>query len=288
MLERIFGSALTEFASNFFSMETLRSITLHGIKTLLIFIIAYIVLRLGRVLIDQTMKPKEGKLQFVEEKRAKTLATLLKSILQYVVYFMTAITVLEEFNVPTTSVLAGAGIVGLAIGFGAQNLVKDVITGFFLILENQFSVGEHVTIGGIEGIVEEMGLRVTKVRAWGGELNIIPNGEISMVTNHNRGSMRALVEVGIAYEEDIDKAIAVIERVCGKLAKENADITEGPMVLGVQNLGDSDVVIRIVAYTRPLAQWSIERILRKQIKEAFDLEGIEIPYPRTVIIQKSC
>src|SRR5690606_35032709 len=157
---------------------------------------------------------------------------------KYVLYFIGTVIILDMFNINTSSILATAGIGGLAIGFGAQSLVKDVITGFFILFEDQFSVGDYVKIDSYEGIVEELGVRVTKLRDFSGELHIIPNGNINTVTNKARGAMRALVKVSIAYEEDIDRAIKILDGVCNRLKQSNKSIEEGPTILGVSDLGE--------------------------------------------------
>lgn len=209
---------------------------------------------------------------------------LIKSILTYVIYFIAFTAVLKLFGVEISGLIATAGIGGLALGFGAQNLVRDVITGFFILFEEQFGVGNYVEVGGIEGIVEEMALRVTKIRSFNGDLHIIPNGEISKVTNKSNGKMRALVEIPISYEEDIDNVINLLNKVSEKLKRENTQILEGPIVQGVSKLGDLGVVISVVAKTIPMEQWSVERLMRKEFKQALDHAGIEIPYGKAVVI----
>jgi len=261
-----------------------------GITVLGTLVLAFIGIKIGDVLIDRVLKPRTQTYYF-DERRILTLRTLAKSILRYAVYFIVGFTILGQLAALTgttlSGFLAGAGILGVALGFGAQNLVRDVITGFFILLENQYAVGEYISTGGFSGFVEEMGLRVTKLRDWGGETHIIPNGQITVVTNHSRGSMRAMVEVGIAYEEDIDRALNVMNTVAREIAREMPDvIEEGPEVLGVVALGPSEVVIRTVAKTKPMEQWRVEREMRKKYKEAFEREGIEIPYPRRVVISK--
>lgn len=144
--------------------------------------------------------------------RVDTLRTLVTSLIGYVIFFIALVAVLEKFDVDTTGIIAGAGILGLAIGFGAQGLVSDVVTGFFVLLENQVNVGEYVTINNFSGVVEETGLRVIKVRGFNGDLHFIPNREIGSLTNHSRGNMQALVDFTIAYKENVDQAI----RVCRK------------------------------------------------------------------------
>ncbi|WP_027717106.1 mechanosensitive ion channel family protein [Desulfovirgula thermocuniculi] len=251
-----------------------------GLKVVVVILLAWLLLRLGDAAIDRFFARRGG-----ENRRVNTLRTLLKSGLHYTAYFMIIVTALSLCGVKVEAILAGAGIVGLAVGFGAQSLVRDVITGFFILLEDQFAVGDYITAAGVSGTVEEMGLRVTKLRDFGGQLHIIPNGQISMVTNYSKGNTRVLVEVGVAYEESLERVLGVLKKVCEEASGELSEvIVEGPKVLGVEGFGPHDVVIRIVAYTKPLHHWYVERELRRRIKEAFDREGIEIPYPRRVVI----
>ncbi len=250
------------------------------LKILIIIVLA----RLGWMLV----RPAVGKLLAssarLEEKRLKTLETLLISVGRYGIGFAALLAVLRVLDIDTASILAGAGIVGLALGFGAQNLVRDVITGFFIVFEDQFAVGDYVTTGGESGIVEEMGLRTTKVRDFAGNLHVIPNSNITHTTNHSRGNMRAMVDVGVAYEEDIERVLKVLNQTMEELARSNPAIREGPNVLGLARLGESEMVFRIIARTEPMAQWAVERQMLKAIKTAFDQEGIEIPYPRRVVV----
>jgi small conductance mechanosensitive channel len=220
----------------------------------------------------------------VEEKKAKTMASLLKSIIRYIIYFLTIMIVLDLLDIQTAPILASAGIIGLAVGFGAQNLVRDVITGFFLIFEDQFSIGDYIAVAGVEGIVEEIGFRTTKIRDFGGQLHIVPNGSIDKVTNFVTGNMRVLVEVMISYDEDVERVLHVLDACCVKAAQDLDVITDGPRVLGVQELADSGIKILIWAKTKPMEQWAISRELRKRVKEAFDEENITIPYPHFVIV----
>jgi len=265
------------------------------VKALVIILLAVMLIRFTNRLIEKFFQEaeEEGReYRFFERRRVKTLVTIINSIFRYAIYFMAGISLLSVFvDEAGRSVLAGAlagvGIVGLAVGFGAQNLVRDVITGFFIVFEDQFSVGDYVTIGNVSGIVEEMGLRVTKLRDFTGELHIVPNGLIEQTTNHNRGPMRVWIEVGIAYEEDIDHAIAVMEEALEKARAEIDTIMEGPKVLGVQSLADSSVVIAVWAKTVPMEQWAVGRELRKRLKQALDAAGIEIPYPRQVFVPPS-
>jgi len=282
-----FLNKLTENLMNYVTTDALTGIGLSLLKIVIILILTKLALMFGDKLVDKLFSTRINPAAYFQERRATTLIALLKSVLLYVIYFIAIVSVLTELNVPVAPILAGAGVVSLAVGFGAQSLVKDVITGFFIIFEDQYSVGEYVSLGNVSGIVEEIGLRVTKLRDWNGELHIVPNGQVVQVTNFNRGSSRALVEVGVAYEVDIDKAIEVMEKAGQEVAEQLSEIiVEAPQVLGVVNFGPQEVILRMIARTQPLEQWRLERELRKKLKEAFDAEGIEIPYPKRVFIQE--
>ena len=250
---------------------------------ILIFVVIRLISAVFNKLIDRTIKLESmSKLQITDSRR-DTLTAILKRIVRYILYFMGIVISLELFSINTTSIIATAGIGGLAIGFGAQSLVKDIITGFFILLEDQYTIGDYIQINDKDGVVEELGLRVTKVRDFSGELHIIPNSSINIVTNRTRGAMRALVKMTIAYEEDIDNALRVMESVSNEIASSNENIVEGPTVLGISEMANSGVVITAVAKTIPMEQWSVERMMRKAYKQAFDKEGIEIPYSKLVI-----
>lgn len=227
-----------------------------------------------------------GRKERISPGRSKTLQSLAKNIFSYVLIFIFAVTILQIFGIKATAILAGAGVVGLAVGFGAQGLVSDVVTGFFILLERQIDVGDYVTTGSYSGIVEQIGLKTTQIRGFDGTLHYIPNREITSLSNHSRGNMRALVDIGISYDDNIDEAITVLQETCDKIAEVNQAIVEGPNVIGVQTLGSSDVVLRIIAKTENMEQWAVERQLRKALKEALEANGIEIPFPHQVLIQK--
>jgi len=275
------------FINNFFKTES-GNLNIFGklIKIVLIFIIIKILTKITYMIIDRAVKRKKNSIFYRDEKKINTLTTVLKNIIKYVFYFIGLVMVLDMFDISTSSILATAGIGGLAIGFGAQSLVKDIITGFFILFEDQFSVGDYVKIGEYEGVVEELGVRVTKIRAFSGELHIIPNSNIQTVTNRTRGNMRALVVVTVAYEEDMDKVNKVLNEVCEELKANNENIVEGPNVIGISNLGEYGMDFTIIARTQPMEQWGVEREIRKKVKEAFDRENIEIPYPKRVIHEK--
>ncbi|MDR7857328.1 MAG: mechanosensitive ion channel family protein [Tissierella sp.] len=253
------------------------------LKILIIIIIIKLIISLTNKLIDRTLKNKKGKNIFINNKRANTIGEVLKKIVKYILYFIGIMIVLDMFNVNTTSILATAGIGGLAIGFGAQSLVKDIITGFFILIEDQYAVGDYIKIESLEGVVEELGLRVTKLRDFSGDLHIIPNGTVQVVTNKSRGAMRALVKVFVAYEEDIERVSKILEVICEDIKSKNDSILDGPSILGITDLGESNISITIVAKTKPMEQWSVEREIRRMVKEAFRKENIKTPYPGRVI-----
>lgn len=271
--------------SNFFLISEDGGLNSLGklISAVIIFIAVMILVKISNKIIETTFNNRKiNKLQ-VSDRRLTTLTDILKKVIKYILIFIGIVTSLELFGINTTSIIATAGIGGLAIGFGAQSLVKDIITGFFILLEDQYAIGDHIRIDSKEGIVEELGVRVTKVRAFSGDLHIIPNGSITIVDNMTRGAMRALIKVAVAYEEDVDRAMEVMDRVGKSVASENTNIVDGPTVLGISDFGSSDVVITMVAKTKPMEQWAVERELRKKIKEAFKRENIEIPYSKVVV-----
>lgn len=228
---------------------------------------------------------KKSKFKLVgEEKRIDTIQSIIVSVVRYTIYFIGFTPILEMFGIKMSSVIAAAGVGGLAVGFGAQSLVKDVITGFFILLENQFQVGDHVIIDDLKGIVEEMTLRVTTLRNLNGDVHIIPNGSIVRVTNKCKGTMKTWIEIAIAYEEDIDNVIDKLNNLFNSL--ENKNILGKAKVIGVTGFGSSEVVLTIMIPCTPLKQWEVETFLRKEIKNMFNKENIEIPYPKRVIMQE--
>lgn len=266
-----------------FSSELLWSYLIKIVNSIVVLIISGLVIKFGNKYIDNLLKREREK--YI--RRRNTLILLLRSALRYVIYFISSIIILSIFNVPVASLLAGAGIIGLAVGFGAQSLVKDIINGFFILFEDQFAVGDYIKVASVDGVVEELGLRTTRLRSFAGEIHIIPNGEINQVTNYSSGNMRVMVDVGVAYEEKPSQVIDVLEELAGEIALEKSEvITDGPTVLGVQELAVSSVVIRIWAKVKPMEQWQVARYIRQRIKERLDERGIEIAYPHVVLLSK--
>ena len=256
------------------------------IRISLIVIIAGIVVKIGKKVIANIFMIREKSALRTSERRETTMLKLLNNILTYVVYFIAIMTILSILEFDVKALLAGAGILGLAVGFGAQSLVKDIITGFFIIFEDQFAVGDYVRINTFEGTVEEIGLRTTKIKGINGEINIIPNGNILEVTNFSIYNSIAVVDVGIAYEGDVDEAERVIRNMLEKLPERYEDLMSTPQLLGVQSLGPSEVVLRITAETAPMRHFYMARELRKELKNTLDKHGIEIPFPRMVMYNR--
>lgn len=271
------------------SSDQLKFLGVKAIQIIGVLAGARLIINLGQLAVKQFFEKHKHEYDndsLIENRRSETLKKLLLSVITYIIFFIAFIMVLQIFNVNTSAILASAGILGLAVGFGAQNLVKDVISGFFILFENQFNVGDYVVIDEVEGTVEEIGLRTCKIRQWTGQLNIIPNGEITRVTNYNRGPMLALVTVGIAYEEDVDRAIAVLTQECEAAFREIEAVIDMPQVQGVTGLEDSSVNIRIAAPALPGSYSAVERELRRRFKNALDRAGIKAPYPKRVLYQR--
>lgn len=241
--------------------------------------IAWLACHFFGILVDRFFTPESGAKKFyLEEKRARTLSALLKTILRYTVYFIATVMLLQEFKIDTTSMIAGAGIIGLAVGVGAQSLVKDFITGFFIILEDQYAVGDYIVSGEMSGTVEEMGFRVTKLRDANGVLHILPNSSISRISNFTRGYMQAVINIPLAYEADLGEVFTLLEAV-GREVSAMPEVLEGPKVVGVVDLRPGEVVVRMVAKTVPLEQTKVEAAVRHKVKLLFDKEQIPAPVP---------
>ncbi len=255
------------------------------LKIIIILVAIKVLTKVAYVLIDNFFKREQMLKLSMKKRKAKTLAAIIKSVCKYLFYFIGLIPILEVFGISTSSILATAGVGGLAIGFGAQSLVKDIITGFFILFEDYFSVGDYIKTSNYEGIVEEIGIRSTRLRAFSGDLYIIPNGYIETVTNMSRGDMRALIDIRISYKDDIDNAIEALDAVALKMI-DDEDINAGPTVLGVTNLAKEDIVLSIQAMVKPMQQWSIERKLRKAVKEEFQKRGITISDGTRVFVER--
>lgn len=263
----------------------------HGIRILVIILIAvalYFILRhfvplLVRRPVARRMK---GELEEEIRQRTDTLSSALINIGTIIIAIIAILTILPEFGVNITAAIAGLGIAGIAVGLGAQSLIKDIIASIFILLENQYGVGDVVNIAGIGGLVEEIGLRRTVLRDLDGIVHSVPNGEIKTASNFTKGYSRVNLNVSVAYGEDLDHVIEVINRICQEMAQDpkwKADFITTPQVLRVDNLGESGIDIKILGDTKPIRQWDVMGELRLRIKRTFDKEGIEIPWPHTKV-----
>lgn len=259
----------------------LRSTGIIILQLILIWIAYLIAKSIGKRMISRTFANMK-KRQKMTEGRATVLERLLLSTLSYTLLFVVAVVIFGIFGLPISGLIAGAGIIGLAIGFGAQGLVSDIVTGFFLLVEKWADVGDYIITAGVDGVVEEVGLRTTQIRGFDGVLHFIPNRNIANLSNYSRGQMRALVEMGISYNDNIDEAIKIAQGVCDHMAENDENIVEGPNVDGVQTISDHEVVLRVSAQTANMMQWGVQRSLWKALKEAFDEHGIDMPYNHQV------
>jgi len=220
------------------------------------------------------------------QKRTDTLRPIFSGAASIMIAVVVLFMVLAELDISIAPVLAGFGIAGIAVGFGAQYLIRDLIAGFFILLENQYRVGDVAKVADIAGMVEEVHLRKTVLRDLDGIVHHVPNGEIRVASNFTRKFSRVNLDVPVAYGTDLDHAFEVINRVGEEMAKEDYwrdIILEPPRVLRVNNFGDSGIDIKILGDTKPIRQWEVMGELRKRIKKAFDEEGIEIPWPHTKV-----
>jgi moderate conductance mechanosensitive channel len=262
----------------------------NGIKIVVIVAVAWLLKIIAKRFIQRIVKAavtsEKIQMEDAELKRMNTLVRIFSWTINTIIVVIATMMILQQFGVEIAPLLASAGIVGVAVGFGGQYLVRDVISGFFIILENQYRIGDVVSIEGLNGTVEDISLRITTLRDMNGTVHYIPHGEIKKVSNSARQFGRINLNVGIAYEADIEFVRNVVNRVGNELAADPAwkeAINVAPQFLRVDSLDDSSVSIKITGETKALKQWDVSGELRKRIKEAFEREGIEIPYPQRVI-----
>ncbi|AOH57368.1 mechanosensitive ion channel protein MscS [Peribacillus muralis] len=248
------------------------------IKIFLVLLLSRIIITIGKTLLNKFFKARLRSPLRVTERREATLIKLLENIITYVINFIALMMILEIFGLHVMPLLAGAGVIGLAIGFGAQSLVKDIITGFFVIFEDQFSVGDYIKINTYEGEVIEIGLRTTKIKSNAGELHFIPNGSIIQVTNYSILNSKAVVDVTIANDGSIERAERVLIELLNSMEGKYDALVKAPEFLGIETINPDDVVLRVTAETKPMQNVEFSRILRKEISAALDLIGVKSTY----------
>jgi len=267
--------------------ETLLSwFTLHGIKILVILIAVVLINRVGKKFIEKTIRKAIKHVDHeAETKRENTLIGIFSGGLKVVVWLVAIMTVLPEFGIEVGPILAGAGILGVALGFGAQYMIRDFLAGLFIILENQYRVGDVVCLDDTCGGVEDVTLRKTVLRDLDGKLHHIPNGAFKKAANLTGDYSRAHMNVSVAYKEDLDKVMALINKVGREMAKESPwkDYIIKPIQVagpGPDKFGDSGIEIKVLGETKPLKQWDTLKEFRRRLKVAFDKENIEFPFPQ--------
>ncbi len=252
-------------------------------KIIAIIIIAYLVIRLGKKIIERIFTPRENSPIRISKRREETLKKLIENTLVYTVYLLTILTLLQTVGIKIGPLLAGAGIAGLAIGFGAQNLVKDIISGFFIVFEDQFAVGDHVLVSDVEGNVEEIGLRTTKIKSFAGERYVIPNGNITQVTNFSIHNGIASALINLPYETDIERAKDVINKTSERMFRETDYFVEVPKLLGIESLDLSHYVVKVIGETAPDEQWEVGRYMREAYQKALYVDDLSLPAPRLIM-----
>lgn len=270
--------------ADFFSVEA-ATVVRTGARIVAIWVLAWLIIQLVGFIarrIEKRVDDGNDLITTQREKRGRTISQLLRGVGRIIAVLVAVLLTIQVF-MPIGPILAGFGILGLAVSFGAQSLVKDIISGFFMLLENQFGVGDVIEAAGKSGSVERMSLRVVVLRDLQGRLHIIPNGEIKSVTNMTAGWARAVVDVAIGYDADLERALVVVNDEAARFAAdpEWKSRFDGPIeVQGVEQLGDSAVVIRVLIRTVAGSQWAAAREFRRRIKLRLDREGIEIPFPQ--------
>jgi len=240
--------------------------------------------RAGSRLIDRLLRPLEGASDYpVKVQRARTLGPLMKSVSRYALAFMALMVTLREVGVDIRALLVSAGVLGLAVGLGAQSLIKDVITGFFILFEGLIAVGDVIEVGSHVGTVESIGLRVTKLRMLNGAQRVIPNGELTQFANYNKGWARAVLDVTVAYDVDVRRALELLERLAREWGRETGLALEDPQAQGIVRFGDGELGLRLMVKVPADKRAEAEMELRRRIKETFDREGIQVPSAERVV-----
>lgn len=269
------------------SSEGLQWIITSGLKILLIIILMLVSLRIARIISRKIFSVFQREESDIEsQKRIDTLSSVLRYIMNITIISLSLVIILSELGVQIGPILAAAGVLGLAVGFGAQSLVQDLISGFFILFEDQIRVGDVVQVSGKGGLVEKINLRMTILRDLAGNVHYIRNGQINLVTNMTKGYSRYVFDIGVAYREDIDQVIQVMKEVDEDLRNDpeyGNDILEPLEVLGLDQFADSAIIIKARTTTKPIQQWRVAREFNRRLKKRFDKENIEIPFPHVTL-----
>jgi len=284
------GSYIDEFMPKLIEIGVGSGLAL--VRILLIAVAAYVGAKFLRLAINRLETILIGTASASEivpgpaAKRIRTLTNVIWTIVFGVIWFVAALTILGQIGVNVGPIIAGAGVVGLAVGFGAQNLVKDLVSGFFLILENQVRVGDVAIINGTGGLVEAITFRTIVLRDLAAVVHVFPNGSINTLSNMTKGWSAYVIDMGVAYKEDTDRVVEVMRQVSEQMQAEpeyKAAMLDAIEIFGVDEFGDSAVTIKARLKTQPLQQWTVGREYRRRLKKAFDAAGIEIPFPHRTL-----
>ena len=287
-MESFFSKILKSITDFFDNIGDYADVVLIAIiKIIGIIIVARIIISLSRRVTRRIVKSRIArKPHSTLAKKGETIQTVTDSIVKYAIYFFAVMGILGVLGLGTavSSMLAAAGIGGIVIALGAQSLVKDVVSGMFMLFENQLTVGEYIKIGDHEGTVDAVTLRTTTIIKFTGEAVTIPNGNISTVVNYSRGGHLAIIDMPVAFDTDIERAGEIMRGAALDYMAGHDNILEEPRVLGIIEFGDSQMVLRMVMRVKPLTHWETERDLRRAVKESFDKYGMAVPYPHRVVI----
>lgn len=280
-----------EYINTYFT-AALPSLINHGVTILVIVILTYILQHFGLAFIQRLIKKLIARntqaSDLARQKREDTLVRIFSTTLRILVWLIAGLMILQELGIAIGPLLAAAGVAGLAFGFGGQYLIRDLISGLFIILENQYRIGDVVCFNKTCGLVEDISLRMTTLRNLDGVVHHVPHGDISRVDNLSKQFARVNLDVGIAYDSDLETVIKVVNEVGTTLAADpdwSEKIIKAPQFLRVEDFADSAIMIKILGDTKPLLQWEVTGELRKRLKLAFDANGITIPFPQRVVHQ---
>jgi small conductance mechanosensitive channel len=265
--------------------ELIEWLTSSGLRIVLIVVLVFVALLAAKWLANRLFRAM-GKKDEEMKKRAETLSSVVMTILGITAVTIGAVMILGEFGIAIGPMLAALGIVGVAVGFGAQHLVRDIITGFFILMDDQIRVGDVVSVADKAGLVERIGVRLTVLRDLSGNVHYVRNGEITVVTNMTRDFSFYVFDIGVAYREDVDEVIAAIKEVDEGMRTDEAfaDLILEPVeVFGLDRFADSAVIIKARTKTRPIRQWAVGREFNRRLKKRFDELGIEIPFPHLTV-----
>lgn len=270
-------------------VDKLTSVVLSSALIVTVSVVGLVLVQVAGKLVLNKVRALDG-IGTDRRQQFETLVQISRWVLDIAIVATALLMLLSTFGLDIAPLIAGVGVVGLALSFGAQTLIKDLIGGLLIVVENQYSVGDTIEVGDVSGIVETVTLRATLVRTADGSLVVVPNGEVRVVANASKGWSRAVVDVGVAYEEDLARALRVLEDAAAGFAQDprfEPLLLEAPAVLGPLSLGEWSIAVRVMVKTLPGKQWEIARELRKQILDACEREGIDLPYPRQEVWVRS-